>query len=183
VSTTTKTYAQPALVGGLVMGWLSALPIIYFGNICCCLWVVSGGLVAAYLLQQNQSTPITPGDGALVGLLAGLAGALIHFLVSIPIDLLMAPFERAMAERLLEVAGEMPSWLADLLQQASQQRSEIGIGFIIASRVVTFMIMLCVGAIFSTLGGLLGAAIFRKETPPGVIDIPPPPPLDLPPPA
>jgi hypothetical protein len=174
------------------MGWLSALPIIYFGNMCCCLWVVSGGLVAAYLLQQNQSTPITPGDGALVGLLAGLAGALIHFLISIPIDLLMAPFERQMAERLLEVAGEMPPWLADVLQQAAQQRNEVGIGFIIASRVVVFMIMLCIGAIFSTLGGLLGAAIFKRQTPPGTLDVPPsgpsdlpppPPPLDLPPPA
>jgi hypothetical protein len=174
------------------MGWLSALPIIYFGNMCCCLWVVSGGLVAAYLLQQNQSTPITPGDGALVGLLAGLAGALIHFLISIPIDLLMAPFERQMAERLLEVAGEMPPWLADVLQQASQQRNEVGIGFIIASRVVVFMIMLCIGAIFSTLGGLLGAAIFKRQTPPGTFGVPPsapsdlpppPPPIDLPPPA
>ena len=180
MNTTTKAYGQPALVGGLVMGWLSALPIIYFGNMCCCLWVVSGGLVAAWVLQQNQSTPITPGDGALVGLLAGLAGALIHFLVSIPIDLLMAPFERVMADRLLQMAGEMPAWLADLVQQASERRNEVGIGFIIASRVVTFMIMLCVGAIFSTLGGLLGAAIFRKETPPGIIDVPP---VDLPPPA
>jgi hypothetical protein len=165
------------------MGWLSALPIIYFGNMCCCLWVVSGGLVAAYLLQQNQPTAITPGDGALVGLLAGLAGALMHFLISIPIDLLMAPFERAMAERLLQATPDMPQWIAEMLQQASQQRSEVGIGFVIASRIVVFMIMLCIGAIFSTLGGLLGAAIFKKETPPGVIDIQPPPPLDLPPPA
>jgi len=39
---------------------LSALPLISAGNLCCCLWVISGGLVAAYLLQQNQSTPIAP---------------------------------------------------------------------------------------------------------------------------
>ena len=80
MSTTTKpSYAQPALIGGVVMGVLSALPIITAGNVCCCLWVVSGGVVAAYLLQQNQTTPITPGDGALVGLLAGLVGALVQF--------------------------------------------------------------------------------------------------------
>ena len=54
------------------MGVLSALPLVAAGNLCCCLWVVSGGVVAAYLLQQNQSAPITPGDGALVGLLAGV---------------------------------------------------------------------------------------------------------------
>ena len=37
------------MFGGLVMGVLSALPLVGpFGNACCCLWVVSGGLVAAY---------------------------------------------------------------------------------------------------------------------------------------
>ena len=54
------------------MGVLSALPIISAGNACCCLWVVTGGFVAAYLFQQNRAAPITPADGALVGLLAGL---------------------------------------------------------------------------------------------------------------
>ena len=34
---------------------------------------------------------------------------------------------------------------------------------------------IALGAVFSTLGGLLGALIFRKTPPPpGVIDIPPP---------
>ena len=61
VSTTTKSpYAQPALIGGLVMGVLSALPIISAGNVCCCLWVVSGGAIAAYLFQQERAAPITP---------------------------------------------------------------------------------------------------------------------------
>jgi len=59
------------------MGVLSALPVISAGNACCCLWVVSGGVVAAYLFQQNTSRPITPGDGAMVGLLAGFIGALV----------------------------------------------------------------------------------------------------------
>jgi hypothetical protein len=53
---------------------------------------------------------------------------------------------------------------------------------LILSRIFAFMIWLFLGAIFSTLGGLLGAAIFRKQTPAsGPIDVPPPPPLDLPP--
>ena len=73
------------------MGVLSALPLVAAGNLCCCLWVVSGGAIAAYLLQQNQSTPITPGDGALAGLFAGLVGAAIYLVLSIPISFLMAP--------------------------------------------------------------------------------------------
>ena len=40
------------------MGVLSALPLVAAGNLCCCLWVVSGGAIAAYLLQQNQSAPL-----------------------------------------------------------------------------------------------------------------------------
>src|SRR5438128_10465269 len=94
---------QPALIGGVVMGVLSALPIISAGNACCCLWVVSGGVVAAYLFQQNRTTPVTPGDGALVGLLAGLVGALVRTVVAIPIDLLVAPMEQAMLQRFLDM--------------------------------------------------------------------------------
>jgi hypothetical protein len=44
--------------------------------------------------------------------------------------------------------------------------------------VLWFMFMLFAGPIFSTVGGLLGAAIFRKPIPPpvtGVIDVTPPP--------
>ena len=92
MSTTTKpSFAQPALFGGLVAGVLSALPIISAGNFCCCLWVVGGGAVAAYVLQQNTAAPVTPGDGALAGLLAGLVGAFVHLFLSIPLTLVMAP--------------------------------------------------------------------------------------------
>src|SRR6188474_3791135 len=87
------------------MGVLSALPLIGpIGNACCCLWVVSGGLLAAYLLQQNRAAPISPSDGLLVGLFAGLMGAVVHAAISIPLSLLLGPAERAMAERLIEVA-------------------------------------------------------------------------------
>ena len=45
--------------------------------------------------------------------------------------------------------------------------------YFIVSRVVGLMFWLVVGAIFSTLGGLLGAMMFRKQIPPGTIDVPP----------
>ena len=58
---------QPALIGGVVNGVLSGLPVINIGNICCCLWVIVGGAVAAYMLQQKREVPINAGDGAAVG--------------------------------------------------------------------------------------------------------------------
>ena len=57
------------------MGVLSALPIVAGGNVCCCMWIISGGFLAAYLDSQNTSRSLTVGRGALVGFLAGVAGA------------------------------------------------------------------------------------------------------------
>jgi uncharacterized membrane protein len=151
------------------MGVLSALPIISAGNACCCLWVVGGGVIAAYLFQQNQTTPITPADGALIGLLAGIIGAVVHFLVAIPIDILVAPMERAMLQRMLDM-GTFPPEVRDILDRYGRGGA-MGGAFFIISRIVGLMFWIFVGGVFSTLGGLLGALMFRKQTPPGAIDV------------
>jgi hypothetical protein len=164
--------SQPALIGGLVMGVLSALPVVAVGN-CCCLWVLGGGVVAAYVLQQNQPAPITPGDGALVGLLAGIFGAFVQLVLSIPISLVVGPMEREVMQRILEMTGNMPPELRDALERYSREGQSGALT--VLARLVGFMFWLVVGAIFSTLGGVLGAAIFRRQAPPpGTIDIPSP---------
>jgi hypothetical protein len=157
---------QPAIIGGLVMGVLSALPIINAGNICCCLWVISGGVVAAYVLQHNSTTAITPADGAMTGLLAGVIGAFVYLVLSIPISLIMGPIFRAMVERMVDTGGLPPEFRDYMTSQAG---GVLGI-------VLGFFATLIAGVIFSTLGGLLGAAIFRKPGPPPqptTIDVPP----------
>jgi len=161
-------------MGGVAMGVLSALPIISAGNLCCCLWVVSGGVLAAYLFQQDRTAPITPADGALVGLLAGLVGALVQSLVSIPVDLLIGPFEQTIRQRVLEM-GSLPPEVRDLLERYGRggvTGGTMGAAIYIISRLIGLMAGLFIGGMFSTLGGLLGALIFKKQTPPGVIDIP-----------
>lgn len=150
--------AQPVLIGGLVMGVLSALPLVSAANLCCCLWVTSGGLVAAYLLQQGETAPITYGDGALVGLQAGLAGAVVYLILSIPITLLLLPFEHEMLARVFARLDRMPPELREFAS------SRIGVAIGIA---VGFMVMTAAGSIFSTMGGLLGVVLFGKPTPPG----------------
>jgi hypothetical protein len=129
--------------------------------------------VAAYVLQQNQAAPIAPGDAALAGLLAGVAGAFVHLVLAIPIDIVMAPMERAMAQSFLEMAGSMSPEMRDMFDRMSGRNVEFSIGIILIRRVVGFMFMLFIGAIFSTLGGLLGAALFRKQAPPAVVDVTP----------
>lgn len=167
-------YVQPALLGGLVMGVLSALPVISAGNVCCCLWVVAGGLTAAYLLQQNRSTPITSTDGAIVGLLAGVIGAGVQFVLSIPIGLLVGPMEREMVNRMLEMSGSMSEATREALE-AYSGRSDAGFFGLILLRVISFFVTLVVGAVVSTVAGLIGAVLFRRTAPPPIPDLPPPP--------
>lgn len=149
------------------MGILGALPIISAGNLCCCMWVIAGGVVAAYVLQQNEATPITTGDGAAVGLFAGVIGAFVYVVISIPISFLIAPMERMILQRLVERLGEMPPEFREFTERGVAQ----GVGLIIG-----FIFYLVIGAGFSTIGGVVGQAIFQKKVPPAVIDVPPQPP-------
>src|SRR5262245_56891302 len=155
------------------MGVLSALPLVNLGNVCCCLWVVSGGLVAAYVLQQGRPDAITPGEGAIVGLLAGIVGAFVMFLVSIPIGLLMAPIERGLMQRAAEMAGTMPPGLREALESYGGQRPAFGFLALVMVRIIGLVIAVFVGVIFSTLGGIVGAVSFRRQSPPAV-EAPPP---------
>ena len=155
---------KPALIGGLVTGVLSAIPVVSLGNACCCLWVVTGGVTAAYLLQQRQVAPLTPVDGALVGLLSGVAAAFINLALSIPIVLLVAPAQLQFLERLAE-SGQISPEFRDFVTSPNAPLAMIALGFVLT---------LAAGLIFSTLGGLLGSAVFSRgkasspETPAGV---------------
>lgn len=136
------------------MGVLSALPLISVGNLCCCLWVISGGVAAAYVLQQGQAEPITPADGAFVGFLAGLAGAVVYLVISLPVEVVIGPMERDMMRRMLEGMGGVENFRsyadrADLV--GTPIRVFLG-----------FVMMLFVGAVFSTVGGVIGALMFKK---------------------
>jgi hypothetical protein len=137
------------------MGVLSALPIIATGNICCCLWVISGGVVAAYVLQQGQPQPITPADGAFIGFLSGILGAFVYIVIYVPTDIAIGPMEREMLRRALENMGGAESF------RSYFERTDVVAAPI--RYVISFLTMLFVGAIFSTIGGLLGALMFRKR--------------------
>jgi len=157
------------VIGGVALGVVSALPLIGpIGNACCCLWVVGGGMLAAYLLQQNRAAPIAPADGLLVGLLAGLIGAVAHAAISIPLNLILGPAERAMAERFIDMA---PPEMREMFERYAGRDREISAGFFVAAQLVGLIFWACVGAVFASIGGVLGAAIFKKRLPPGTIDV------------
>jgi len=162
---------QPAFFGGLLIGVLSALPIVSAGNCCCCLWVVAGGMLAVYLRQQNSPFAVTSAEGALLGLLSGVIGAVVGMIISIPIDAMMGPFQRQLLERVINSQPDIPAETRDMFQRASAGgHGAFGVAF-------KFILMLVTGTIFGMLGGLLGVAVFKKDAPPpppGTVEILPP---------
>ena len=153
-----QSQLQPVVFGGLFIGVLSALPVVSLGNLCCCLWVVGGGMLTAYLLQRDRSEPLTLGEGALCGALAGVAGAVIYLAMSIPIGIVTAPFQRRMMEFVVNSQDDVPPEVREMLDSFGPEG-------IIASIAIGFVVMLIAGVVFSGLGGLLGALLFRPSPP------------------
>lgn len=147
--------SQAILIGGTFTGVLSALPIVSVAN-CCCVWLIGGGAITAYLLQQGQTDPISVADASVGGFLAGVFGAFVSAIVSLPIQVLTQPLQRRMAD-LLSGSADVPPELAEMVEQLSSA----GTGAVL----FTFVVMLVLGMVFSTLGGLLGGVIFRRDRP------------------
>jgi hypothetical protein len=167
----TQSQLQPVVFGGLFIGVLSALPIVFIGN-CCCLWIIGGGMLTAYLLQRDRSEPLQLGEGAMGGFLAGIAGAVVYVAVSVPINIVTAPLQRRMMEFMLNAGNDVPPEVREMIETFGS-----GSEGIIFSAVVGFAVMLIIGMIFSTLGGLLGALIFRASPPAPPMPYPQVPPL------
>jgi Family of unknown function (DUF5518) len=171
---------QPALWGGVFIGVLSALPLVNFANCCCCLWVLVGGALAAYLRQQNNPYQIDAAEGAIVGLMAGAIGGLVYSVLSIPFQLLTGGLQQQWMDRMMSSNPDFTPEMRDFVERMTTSSG---------ARVIGMMISVVIYSVFGLLGGLIGVAIFKRNLPPppppGTIDIPPSPispPLSPPPP-
>ena len=139
---------KPALLGGLVVGLLSAIPIV---NYCCCIWGIGGGALAAYLYIKDSPIPVKPGDGAMIGALAGVFGGILYLIIGVPIAIFVSA---AAMEQAFRQSGVSVPLSGPLL-------------FIVAG--IAGAICL---TILAVLGGLIAVPIFEKRKG----DVPPPPP-------
>jgi hypothetical protein len=172
---------RPALIGGVTLGLLSAIPFVNLVNTCCCAWILLGGALAAYLYIKSSPTPVTPGEGAQVGLLAGAFGAVLLFVVGIPLGLLAGNAMNAMLVRFFE--GLNPQ-AAEAMRQAVEQQQRLPLSARLPQMFAFSVLNAIVTIIFATLGGLLGVALFEKRKGAaggGPMSAPPPPPPFAPP--
>ncbi len=109
----------PILAGGLFLGTLSAIPPISFLNCACCILVIGGGFLASYLYMKDYPSDqprVTYGDGALLGLLAGLFGAVVDTVISIPVELMFGGFRNQEALDRLRDTPDIPPQLVEFLE-------------------------------------------------------------------
>ena len=161
---------QPALLGGVFIGVLSSLPFVSALNACCCLWVIVGGVLTAYLLQERTSLPITAGDGAIAGLLAGLIAAVVTAILGAAFAAFGGLDMRGTIDQMLS-RGDLPPEFAASLERFRDVPGTVWF-------LMSFAIGLVVYPVFAMIGSLIGVALFRKKTPPlpptGTVEVLPP---------
>ena len=145
---------QPALLGGLFIGVLSALPFLNLAN-CCCLWVILGGMLTVYLEQQNLPTPIETSSAAFSGLIAGAIGGVISSVAGIFMFRMMGGGDpqQAVEQALANVPNLPPEtgeWIRSMMQGPTMA-------------LLSLAITVPLYAVFAMLGALLGTAFFRKK--------------------
>lgn len=149
---------QPALVGGLIIGLLSSIPLINAGNLCCCLWVLLGGAIAArMLIKRSPILPITTGEGAEVGALAGVVGSGIVLLIGVPLNLLLTGSNSESLRQMADAAND-PALRELILQVAGMMRDH---SFLFA--LLAWFMWSILYIAFATIGGMLGVAMFEKR--------------------
>jgi hypothetical protein len=154
---------QPALLGGLFIGVLSALPVINFAN-CCCLWVLLGGMLTVYLQQQATPAPVETSEAAISGLIAGAIGGLISSVAGMMMFRIVGGDSQQAIEQALSNIPNMPPETAEWVRSLTQ-----GSTMALVSLVVTVPVY----AVFGLLGALLGLAFFKKKVTPDTTMGPP----------
>ena len=144
---------KPALLGGLIVGIFSAIhSLIPIVSLCCCIWSIVGGVLAAFMYIKSSPTPVQMGEGAMVGALAGVVGGILYVIIYVPIGILWG---MATMQEQLDRSGVNLPFSGSIL---------VIVGSIIGAVVLVLL---------STLGGVIGTAIFEKRK--GNNATPPPP--------
>ncbi len=172
---------KPALIGGVILGILSSLPVV---NCLCCFWVIAGGVIAAYLFVKDSSVCVTLGRGVALGLLTGFIGAIVMALFSIPLQMLLNP-GAGMIEQMRQSMGQIPNIPPETRRMLEGLYAHGGILYVAG---LIFMFGFC--CLFGMAGGAIGVAIFEKrkpgdttpppsyQPPPDTVAPPPPPPAE-----
>ncbi|HEX9917684.1 MAG TPA: hypothetical protein VGA87_00885 [Pyrinomonadaceae bacterium] len=163
---------RAVLIGGVTLGLLSAIPPISFANMCCCVWVLGGGALASYLYVRRSPTPVMLGQGAELGVLAGVVGTIVSHSIGIPLGLILGEsFNQFLLKAFENFNPQAADEMRKQMEIAAAQTFVQKLPVILATAAFNTVIYIA----FATLGGLLGVKLFEKRLI-TLHNAPPPPP-------
>ncbi|HEX8652679.1 MAG TPA: hypothetical protein VF708_17825 [Pyrinomonadaceae bacterium] len=158
-----KNKLLPAFIGGgsifLLLLLLSLIPGV---RCCTIILTILGGVLAAYLLIRKSQTPVSKGEGVIVGALAGAVTGVFR-LAFLAISYLL---NRDNIQIMLREAEAR-------MRQFGVEFNENSLTFIILAGIIFGVVLLVV---LEALGGLLGVTLFEKRNETTTLPPPPPPP-------
>jgi len=165
---------KPALISGVAFGVAGSIPVVNWINCACCALIIGCGFFAAFLYSKDSRAAgfaFRPGNGATVGLVAGLLYGVISGILGgiISSALGMGDWQEVIDQIQMSGADIDPEVLEGIshFMESSGGLMMILIGLFFA---------LVLGAIFGTLGGLIGGSVFKVEPQAPVHEQAPPPP-------
>ena len=141
---------------------MSALPGVNIGNCCCCLWVLSGGMLSTYLLQSRQDAPVETSEVMVQGLIAGAVGGVLSGIISVALQPLIGPWQQQIAAQMMErLQTALPPENRTQFEEAMRQQGSASTRV----EILRSLMFVPISAAFATAGAALGLAFFRKKTP------------------
>ncbi len=142
-----------AAIGGGTGAIASQIPGLQLLNIACCALVVGGGILAVYLaLKDDPPAAKAPyGEGAKIGALAGVFGSVLSILLGL---LILGGLTGAMG------IGALAAESTEDFEAFSLFGAIAGLGII-----AIVAVSLAINVAFSTIGGVIGAAVVRRNAP------------------
>jgi hypothetical protein len=145
------------LIGGLITGLAPFVPLL---NLACCVSPLVGAIVAIAIYRSSDPPPaLTSNEGVVLGAMSGLIGTGIYAVLVIPLVLFVGSMVGGIAGRIVPGLTEIPSNVRQFLEGLFSNFANL-IGFILLVKIIS---RLAFSLIFGILGGLLGAALFRRS--------------------
>ncbi len=159
---------RPTLIAGALFGALSAVPFLSLLNCACCALLWGCGLLAARLYSgacRGQGVAFRPATGAVVGLIAGAFYALAQTVTDAVFKAALGDPTARWLVGVVEALPNVPDDRREMMLAALREAAEPKVTA--ASLLMGFFLTVLLAAVFSTLGGLIGGAVFKVQAEPG----------------
>lgn len=146
---------MPAIWGGLLIGVIAGVPYLAWLNCFCCMGAVAGSFLSVYLYNREapDDQKAEMGDGALLGLLAGLIGTSVALIV-----------ESLLNVSSIDILYRIAEWSPSVKQWMYHTNIE---HLSMAMTLSRFFLNLVSFTLFGLTGGILAVALFsRKDSKP-----------------